>query len=188
MHSLMLIFFIYRLTFQKDLLMLSSRSGLMLKRPSYIWMVYDFVIFPIPEIFVFLFACNPIFIYHILQAQVDGKVVRAKFTLPERKKVASPPKGVATASRRDGSKTDDAAADGDKDGAKRPREGEIFGEYKWIVICIYFCSALLFKQNLHHIISVSSPETTLSTSAEVSCSTKRIPQTGPRFSTTPSQS
>lgn len=60
-----------------------------------------------------------------LQAQIDGKVVRAKFTLPERKKVTSPPKAVATTSRRDASKAEDAAADGDKDGVKRPREGEI---------------------------------------------------------------
>ncbi|GFQ04901.1 serine/arginine-rich splicing factor sr45 [Phtheirospermum japonicum] len=55
-------------------------------------------------------------------AQVDGKVVRAKFTLPERKKVASPPKAVATTSRKDGPKSEDAAADGDKDGPKRPRD------------------------------------------------------------------
>lgn len=57
-----------------------------------------------------------------LQAQVDGKVVRAKFTLPERKKVASPPKPVAATLRRE-PKAEDTAADGDKDGAKRPREG-----------------------------------------------------------------
>ncbi|KAL2245131.1 UNVERIFIED_CONTAM: Serine/arginine-rich splicing factor SR45 [Sesamum indicum] len=55
-------------------------------------------------------------------AQIDGKVVRAKFTLPERKKVASPPKAVPSTSRRDAPKSDDAAADADKDGLKRPRE------------------------------------------------------------------
>ncbi|GER52757.1 arginine/serine-rich 45 protein [Striga asiatica] len=57
-------------------------------------------------------------------AQIDGKVVRAKFTLPERKKIPSPSKAVATTSRRDGPKSEDAAAaDGEKDGApKRPRE------------------------------------------------------------------
>ncbi|KAL0300995.1 UNVERIFIED_CONTAM: Serine/arginine-rich splicing factor [Sesamum radiatum] len=55
-------------------------------------------------------------------AQVDG-FVRAKFTLPERKKVSSPPKAAATSSRRDVPKSDDAALDADKDAPKRPREG-----------------------------------------------------------------
>lgn len=59
-----------------------------------------------------------------LQAQIDGKVVRAKFTLPERKKVASPPKAVATTSRRDPTKPEDAAVDGDGDGGKRPKDGK----------------------------------------------------------------
>ncbi|KAG6407342.1 hypothetical protein SASPL_130331 [Salvia splendens] len=55
-------------------------------------------------------------------AQIDGKVVRAKFTLPERKKVASPPKAVATTSRRDASKAEDTAVDGDRDDEKRLRD------------------------------------------------------------------
>ncbi|KAL3851053.1 hypothetical protein ACJIZ3_012935 [Penstemon smallii] len=54
-------------------------------------------------------------------AQVDGKVVRAKFTLPERKKPTFPPKAVATTSRRDAPKTDDDVLDADRD-KKRPRE------------------------------------------------------------------
>ena len=58
----------------------------------------------------------------LIQAQIDGKVVHAKFTLPERKKV-SPPKAVASTSRRDASKADSAGRDLDKDGLKRPREG-----------------------------------------------------------------
>ncbi|KAL6567642.1 hypothetical protein OROGR_001310 [Orobanche gracilis] len=55
-------------------------------------------------------------------AQVDGKVVRAKFTLPERKRAPSPPKAVSTTSRRDAPKSKDAAADVDKVGPKKPRE------------------------------------------------------------------
>ncbi|KAG6405183.1 hypothetical protein SASPL_132769 [Salvia splendens] len=61
-------------------------------------------------------------------AQIDGKVVRAKFTLPERKKVASPPKTVATTSRRDASKAEDTAADGDRDGEKHPRDGDLLDQ------------------------------------------------------------
>lgn len=58
-----------------------------------------------------------------MQAQIDGKVVRAKFTLPERKKASSPPKAIASTSRRDASKTDNVGPDVDKDGPKRQREG-----------------------------------------------------------------
>ncbi|TQD89906.1 hypothetical protein C1H46_024537 [Malus baccata] len=53
-------------------------------------------------------------------AQIDGNVVRAKFTLPQRQKVSSPPKPVATAPKRDTVKTDGVSAD--KDAPKRPRE------------------------------------------------------------------
>ncbi|KAF7140624.1 hypothetical protein RHSIM_Rhsim06G0238800 [Rhododendron simsii] len=55
-------------------------------------------------------------------AQIDGNVVRAKFTLPERKKVSPPPKVVAAASKKDGPKIDAVGADVEKGGPKRPRE------------------------------------------------------------------
>ncbi|KAK6154527.1 hypothetical protein DH2020_008775 [Rehmannia glutinosa] len=55
-------------------------------------------------------------------AQVDGKVIRVKFTLPERKKASSPPKAVATSSSRDAPKSNDAALDADKPGPKRLKE------------------------------------------------------------------
>lgn len=58
----------------------------------------------------------------LMQAQIDGNVVRAKFTLPERKKVSSPPKVVAAASKKDGPKIDAVGADVEKGGPKRPRE------------------------------------------------------------------
>ena len=58
-----------------------------------------------------------------LQGQIDGNVVRAKFTLPQRQKISSPPKAAATASKRDGPKTDNVSADVGKDGPKRQREG-----------------------------------------------------------------
>lgn len=65
--------------------------------------------------------CLPAF----MQAQIDGNVVRAKFTLPQRQKISSPPKAVATASKRDGPKTDNVGADVEKDGPKRQREGTL---------------------------------------------------------------
>ncbi|RVW42255.1 Serine/arginine-rich splicing factor SR45 [Vitis vinifera] len=77
----------------KDMDMLNSRQDLMLKKLNYTWM-----------------------------AQIDGNVVRAKFTLPQRQKISSPPKAVATASKRDGPKTDNVGADVEKDGPKRQRE------------------------------------------------------------------
>lgn len=58
----------------------------------------------------------------LMQAQIDGNVVRAKFTLPERKKVSPPPKVVAAVSKKDGPKIDAVGADVEKGGPKRPRE------------------------------------------------------------------
>ncbi|TXG66540.1 hypothetical protein EZV62_007815 [Acer yangbiense] len=55
-------------------------------------------------------------------AQIDGNVVRATFTLSLPKKVSPPPKPVASASKRDASRTDNASVDIEKDGPKRPRE------------------------------------------------------------------
>lgn len=73
---------------------------------------------------VLLCLCPILNVCLFMQAQIDGKVVRSKFTLPERKKPASPPKAAATTSRRDGPKADDVAADANKDGPKRPRDGK----------------------------------------------------------------
>ncbi|GFS41413.1 arginine/serine-rich 45 [Actinidia rufa] len=82
-----------RLIFQEDMDMLSSRQEFMLKRPGHTWM-----------------------------GQIDGNVVRSKFTLPERKKVSSPPKVVATASKKDAPKAENVGGDVEKDGPKRQRE------------------------------------------------------------------
>lgn len=60
----------------------------------------------------------------LFQAQIDGNVIRARFTLPQRQKGSPPPKPVSTAPKRDAVKTDGVNAD--KDGPKRPREGIIF--------------------------------------------------------------
>jgi len=57
-----------------------------------------------------------------MQAQIDGNVVRAKFTLPPRQKLSPPPKPIAAAPKRDAPKTDNASADAEKDGPKRQRE------------------------------------------------------------------
>ncbi|CAK9165671.1 unnamed protein product [Ilex paraguariensis] len=54
-------------------------------------------------------------------AQVDGNVVRTRFTLPERKKASSPPRTSAP-SRRDAPKSDTDGADVETDGPKRQRE------------------------------------------------------------------
>ncbi|CAK9174968.1 unnamed protein product [Ilex paraguariensis] len=58
---------------------------------------------------------------HMDGAQIDGNVVAASFTLPEPKKVLSPPRAGA-ASRRDAPKMDNVVADVEKDGPKRQRE------------------------------------------------------------------
>lgn len=58
----------------------------------------------------------------LMQGQIDGNLVRAKFTLPERKRVSPPPKVVATASKKDGLKIDAGGADVEKGGPKRLRE------------------------------------------------------------------
>lgn len=60
-----------------------------------------------------------------MQAQIDGKVVRAKFTLTERKKPTSPPRAIASGSKRDATKNDGAGPDMEKDGPKRQREGRL---------------------------------------------------------------
>lgn len=57
-----------------------------------------------------------------MQAQIDGNVVKARFTLPPRHKVSPPPKASAVAPKRDGPRTDNASADVEKDGPKRQRE------------------------------------------------------------------
>ena len=58
----------------------------------------------------------------LMQAQIDGNVVRAKFTLPPRPKVSPPPKQIASATKRDAPKPDNAGADIERDAPKRPRE------------------------------------------------------------------
>jgi len=57
-----------------------------------------------------------------MQAQIDGNVIKARFTLPPRQKVSPPPKASVAAPKRDTPRTDNASADVDKDGPKRQRE------------------------------------------------------------------
>ncbi|VVA95824.1 unnamed protein product [Arabis nemorensis] len=49
-------------------------------------------------------------------AQIDGKVVKAKFTLPPRQKVSPPIKPVSSAAKGDAKKSDNVVADIEKDG------------------------------------------------------------------------
>lgn len=58
----------------------------------------------------------------LIQAQIDGNVVRARFTLPPRQKASSPPKAVSAAPKREAPPRENAGADTEKDGLKRPRE------------------------------------------------------------------
>ncbi|RDY10986.1 Serine/arginine-rich splicing factor SR45, partial [Mucuna pruriens] len=51
-------------------------------------------------------------------AQIDGNVIKARFTLPPRQKVSPPPKASAVAPKRDTPRTDNPSADVDKDGPK----------------------------------------------------------------------
>lgn len=60
------------------------------------------------------------FLIFFMQAQIDGNVVQARFTLPPRQKLSPPLKAIASAPKRDVPKT--VNADGEKDGPKRQRE------------------------------------------------------------------
>lgn len=57
-----------------------------------------------------------------MQGQIDGNIIKARFTLPARQKVSPPPKVTTVAPKRDASRTDNASADVEKDGPKRQRE------------------------------------------------------------------
>lgn len=59
-----------------------------------------------------------------MQAQIDGSVVKARFTLPQRQKVLSPRKAVTTDLEKKTSK-DSIGADVEKDGQQRPRDGNL---------------------------------------------------------------
>jgi RNA-binding protein with serine-rich domain 1 len=64
----------------------------------------------------------PLFIFFIMQAQIDGNIIKARFTLPPRQKVSPPPKTSAVVPKREAPRTDNAGADVEKDGPKRLRE------------------------------------------------------------------
>lgn len=118
-------FLLCRLIFQKDMPMLNSRQDLMLKKLYCTWMVYDFSTLLKKNHFMCWFFSQLISLPAFMQGQIDGNVVRAKFTLPQRQKVSSPPKAAGTAVKRDGPKTDNVGTDVGKDGPKRQREGII---------------------------------------------------------------
>lgn len=74
-----------------------------------------------------------VFFIYLTQGQIDGNVVKAKFTLPARQKVSPPPKPVPSAPKRDAPKSDNAGADVEKDGPRRPRES--MSKFCILVIC-----------------------------------------------------
>ncbi len=76
-----------------------------------------------------------------MQAQIDGNVIQARFTLPPRQKVSPPLKAMVNASKRDAPKIDGVSADGEKDGLKRQREGVplILGSWSDTLYCFLFC-------------------------------------------------
>lgn len=123
-----------------------------------------------------------------MQAQIDGNVVRAKFTLPPRQKLSPPPKPISAAPKRDAPKTDNPSADAEKDGPKRQRER---------MPCIRLLSLhiLFILYNYHELLSVftilvddvsfSPSETSGFTSKKVACCSKGwIPKTSAGFSAT----
>lgn len=71
-------------------------------------------------------------LFFVMQAQIDGNVVKARFTLPPRQKVSPPPKASAVAPKREAPRTDNAGVDVEKDGPKRQRE------------CIYLMFGAIF--------------------------------------------
>lgn len=78
------------------------------------------------------------FVFFVMQAQIDGNVVKARFTLPPRQKASPPPKAVAP--KRDAPRTDNAGAEVEKDGPKRPRECIclIFVEHFFVLYLSYW--------------------------------------------------
>ena len=62
------------------------------------------------------------FLVYLTQGQIDGNVVKAKFTLPPRQNLSPPPKPVSSATKREAPKSDSTGADIEKDGPRRPRE------------------------------------------------------------------
>jgi len=106
-----------------------------------------------------------------MQAQIDGNVVKARFTLPPRQKASPPPKAVAP--KRDAPRTDNAGAEVEKDGPKRPRE----------CICLIFVEHFLFYiyhsggfyigiELIIHDTSFSSEKTSSLTTKKISCASK----------------
>lgn len=60
-----------------------------------------------------------------MQAQIDGSVIKAKFTLPQRQKVSSPQKAVTTGPKREALGKDDIGAPVEKDGHQRKKDGNL---------------------------------------------------------------
>lgn len=79
----------------------------------------------------------------VMQAQIDGNVIKARFTLPPRQKVSPPPKASAVAPKRDAPRTDNAGADVEKDGPKRPREC-MFDFLCKIFVLYFFITLVVF--------------------------------------------
>ena len=95
-------------------------------------------------------SCKFMFLFVQLQGQIDGNVVRAKFTLPERKKLSPPPKVVATASKKEAPKADNVGAHVEKDEPKRQREGMVLVVVilvwqSWIYLFVLLISNNMFS-------------------------------------------
>lgn len=56
------------------------------------------------------------------QGQIDGNVVRVKFTLTQRQKPSSPPKAIPAAPKREAPQREKVGANAEKDAQQRPRE------------------------------------------------------------------
>ena len=89
-----------------------------------------------------------------MQAQIDGNVMKARYTLPPRQKVSPPPKAFAVAPKRDTPRTDNASADVNKDGPKRQREC-IYVVLGIFFVCIYNIGWFLFLLNFGSMIPAS---------------------------------
>ena len=82
-----------------------------------------------------------LFVY-LTQGQIDGNFVKAKFTLPPRQKVPlpPPPKPVSSAPKAEAPKSDNASADVEKDGPKRPRESTFIFMFVIVVYMLHMVS------------------------------------------------
>jgi hypothetical protein len=84
----------------------------------------------LPYVYIFLFPYEQMTNKFILsQAQIDGNVVKLRFTLTPRQKASSPMKPLPPPPKRDAPQNDKGATAVEKDAQQRPRERKLLKFY-----------------------------------------------------------